>query len=172
MQRKNKRAVLDVNVWISIFRSDGFRVVRSFIARNTTLLRSQELANELEEVIRYKKFKWRKPPEYYLRFFYSFTVFVPTVLVFTDCRDPKDNYLFDLAIQSQADYLVSGDDDVLVTSIPPPTKVISYTQFKELFYSPKPQLNDTQKTSEKPQEKGFLAWLKQDLAKFTDRNKK
>ena len=82
---------------------------------------------------------------------------------FTKCSDPDDNYLFDLAIQAKADYLVSGDDGVLDTPIPPPTKVISYTQFKEMFEIQKPLLND-KKTTQKPQ--GFLDWLKKDLAKF------
>lgn len=30
------------------------------------------------------------------------------------CRDPKDNFLLDLAVSSNADYLVTGDNDLLV----------------------------------------------------------
>jgi len=52
---------------------------------------------------------------------------------FRKCKDPRDNYLFDLADLSQADYLVAGDKTVLKTQSYPPTKVISYTQFREMF---------------------------------------
>ena len=160
MNVKNKRVVLDVNVWFSIFRNDNLRLIRSFVARNTTLLRSQLLERELERVLKDKEFRWRKPIELYLRFFYNFTVPIPTVSIFKDCRDPDDNYLFDLAIQANADYLVSGDNDVLATPIPPPTKVISYTQLKAIFEVKKPLLND------KPKPQGFFDWLKKDLAKI------
>ena len=133
MKVKNKQVVLDVNVWFSIFRNDDLRIVRNFVARNIILLRSQALEQELKRVLADKKFKWRKPIEFYLRFFYNFTLFIPTVSVFKDCRDPDDNYLFDLAIQSQADYLVTGDQTVLKTPINPPTKIISFAEFREMF---------------------------------------
>lgn len=29
------------------------------------------------------------------------------------CRDPKDDYLLELAVVSEADYLLTGDDDLL-----------------------------------------------------------
>jgi len=61
MKIKNKRIVLDVNVWISIFLAGDFRFVRSFVARGAVILRSQKLENELEEVLGYEKFHWQKP---------------------------------------------------------------------------------------------------------------
>lgn len=51
---------------------------------------------------------------------------------FSGCRDPKDNYLFDLAIQSNADYLVSGDRDVRETETED-IEVVSLTKFKEIL---------------------------------------
>jgi len=40
----------------------------------------------------------------------------PVVLTetITQCRDPKDDYLLSLAISGRADWLVTGDDDLLV----------------------------------------------------------
>ena len=52
--------------------------------------------------------------------------------MFSSCRDPKDNYLFDLAIQSKADYLVSGDRDVRETKTED-VEVVSLTKFKEIL---------------------------------------
>ena len=38
--------------------------------------------------------------------------------IFSQCRDPKDNFLFDIAEQGNADYIVSGDNDVLAIDNP------------------------------------------------------
>ena len=41
------------------------------------------------------------------------------------CRDPKDNFLLNLAIDSKADYLVTGDSDLLVIRFINTTKIIT-----------------------------------------------
>lgn len=41
------------------------------------------------------------------------------------CRDEKDNFLSNLAIDSRADYLVTGDKDVLTLESIELTKIIS-----------------------------------------------
>lgn len=43
------------------------------------------------------------------------------------CRDPKDNFLLSLAEKSKADYLISGDKDLLDIGIYKKTRIISYT---------------------------------------------
>jgi uncharacterized protein len=30
------------------------------------------------------------------------------------CRDKKDNYLLEVALEGEADYLITGDEDILV----------------------------------------------------------
>ena len=45
------------------------------------------------------------------------------------CRDPKDDYLLYMAIAAQADYLVSGDNDLLTLDYIVDTKIITYTDF-------------------------------------------
>ena len=45
------------------------------------------------------------------------------------CRDPKDDYLLYTAIAAQADYLVSGDNDLLTLDYIVDTKIITYTEF-------------------------------------------
>ena len=47
----------------------------------------------------------------------------------TICRDPKDDYLLYTAIAAQADYLVSGDNDLLTLDYIVDTKIITYTDF-------------------------------------------
>jgi predicted nucleic acid-binding protein len=49
------------------------------------------------------------------------------------CRDPKDNFLLNLAIDSKADYLVTGDDDLLILDRVENTKIIKMKDFLEIF---------------------------------------
>ena len=43
---------------------------------------------------------------------------ITTTEIFSECRDPKDNFLFDIAEQGNACYIVSGDNDVLSVNNP------------------------------------------------------
>lgn len=38
---------------------------------------------------------------------------IEPIYTITDCRDPKDNIFLELALTCQAQYLVSGDKDLL-----------------------------------------------------------
>ena len=42
-----------------------------------------------------------------------------------DCRDTKDNFLLNLAIDSNADYLITGDADLLELKIIHHTKILT-----------------------------------------------
>lgn len=54
----------------------------------------------------------------------------------TICRDPKDNFLLDLAKHSKADYLITGDNDLLVVQNFENTKIISLNQFLKVLSKP------------------------------------
>ncbi|MGV2387456.1 MAG UNVERIFIED_CONTAM: putative toxin-antitoxin system toxin component, PIN family [Microcystis novacekii LVE1205-3] len=45
------------------------------------------------------------------------------------CRDAKDNYLLALAKDSQADFLITGDQDLLILQQFEITKIVTYQQF-------------------------------------------
>lgn len=46
-------------------------------------------------------------------------------------RDAKDNYLLALAMDAEADYLVTGDDDLLVLERIGKTKIVRMAEFVE-----------------------------------------
>ncbi|WP_255590442.1 MULTISPECIES: putative toxin-antitoxin system toxin component, PIN family [unclassified Algoriphagus] len=46
-----------------------------------------------------------------------------------ECRDPKDNFLLSLSIDSNADFLVTGDSDLLVLGKIEKTKIVSWAEF-------------------------------------------
>ncbi len=45
------------------------------------------------------------------------------------CRNAKDNYLLALAKDSQADFLITGDQDLLILQQFGITKIVTYQQF-------------------------------------------
>ena len=49
------------------------------------------------------------------------------------CRDPKDNYLLALAKDSNADYLITGDTDLLVLKEFEKTKIVKLNDFETVF---------------------------------------
>ena len=48
------------------------------------------------------------------------------------CRDKKDNYLLALAKDSQADYLITGDTDLLIIEKFEGTKIIKIADYRKL----------------------------------------
>ncbi len=51
----------------------------------------------------------------------------------TDCRDPKDNKFLEAAVAGDADYLVSGDDDLLSMNPYRSIPVLSPVEFLEVI---------------------------------------
>ena len=47
------------------------------------------------------------------------------------CRDKKDNFLLNLACDSKADYLVTGDKDLLEIKSLNKTKILTLSELKE-----------------------------------------
>lgn len=45
------------------------------------------------------------------------------------CRDQKDNFLLSLAIDGNADYLLTGDDDLLVLKEVNKTRIMKIADF-------------------------------------------
>jgi predicted nucleic acid-binding protein len=61
------------------------------------------------------------------------TFYIETVEVFKGCPDPKDNFLFDLALQTESELIVS-EEKVLLTWQQSPVPVHNILWFKEHFF--------------------------------------
>jgi len=128
------RTVFDTNIWISYFLNENFNELIKLRREHSVLfLRSTPSLSELKEVITRKKFKSKNfNVEKLIDFYNGITEFCETKPLFKDCPDSKDNFLFDLAIQGKANYLVSGDKKVLETRINSNTLTLTtLTAFKE-----------------------------------------
>jgi len=128
-----KKTVFDVNIWLHYFISGKAEKIIDMIENNGVFFyRSEELISELKDVINRPKFAkyFSNGTEDHISFVEQVAEFIITQPFFNQCSDPKDNYLFDLAYQSNSDFLVSGDKKVLATPVKQSLKVLSLFAFK------------------------------------------
>ncbi len=52
---------------------------------------------------------------------------------FFECRDPKDNKFIDCALSANADFIITGDNDLLVLKQIDDTKIVTVDEFLGLF---------------------------------------
>ena len=82
-----------------------------------TLLLSEALIEELRAVLsrpRFDRYATRSEREEFLR---DLIREAPTIAITQQiqaCRDPNDDKILELAVNGNADYIVTGDDDLLV----------------------------------------------------------
>jgi putative PIN family toxin of toxin-antitoxin system len=114
------RAVLDTNVLVSalVFKQGAIGALReAWQVQRFTPLVSQATATELIRVLAYPKFRLtRSEQDDLLADYLPYCEVVPMPtepLEVPDCRDPFDVPFLLLALVGQADYLVTGDRDLL-----------------------------------------------------------
>lgn len=119
MPKKNKiRVVLDTNLWISHLISKRLGKVDELFAReNLVVLFSAELRDEFIEVAQRPKFqKYFSSSDLValLDLFDAYGEMIQVQRIVNACRDDKDNFLLALAAGGRADFLLTGDNDLLV----------------------------------------------------------
>ena len=118
MPNKADRIVIDTNLWISFLISGTYNKMDKLIQTNKIkFIFSSELLNEFIEVVsrpRFKKYFTAGDVNRILTSIQNHSDFI-TVISKTDvCRDKKDNFLLALCDEGKADYLLTGDEDLLV----------------------------------------------------------
>jgi putative PIN family toxin of toxin-antitoxin system len=112
------RVVVDTNVFISaaLKESSWPGVVVRWLERQGVLLKTAVTAQEVFEVLERPRITENVVPLYAARLRHIFAIaeLVAINERITACRDPKDNKFLELAVNGNADVIVSGDDDLLV----------------------------------------------------------
>ena len=113
------RPVFDTNVLVSaaIFPASVPRQALAHSLHHGSLLMSDELAREIRDVItraRFDRHATREVREEFLRDLMLDVEFVTITEAVQACRDPRDDKILELAVNGRADYIVTGDDDLLV----------------------------------------------------------
>lgn len=130
---KNRRVILDTNLWISFLISKRQKELDVLLESGAvTLIFSQELLEEFLEVSersKFKRFFKKSDIKTLLSQIETFGELIKVESKISECRDPKDNFLLSLSIDSKADFLVTGDSDLLVLGKIEKTKIVSWTEF-------------------------------------------
>ncbi len=130
---KSKRVILDTNLWISFLISKNLSKLDPFIKKGTLiLLFSKESVMEFVDVVerpKFKRFFSQKDIEQILDLFDQFGELVNIKSDVNICRDEKDNFLLNLSIDGKADYLVTGDKDLLVLKVIKNTQILTMAEF-------------------------------------------
>lgn len=91
--------------------------------------------SEYQEVMK-RKFSKKITKKQVLRFISWIIPILVEVIIKTwvrVSRDKKDNFLLSMSIDSNADYLVTGDDDLLVLKQIGNTKIVNMTEFLKVL---------------------------------------
>ncbi len=134
MQLKQNRIIVDTNLWISYLITKGFKRLDKLIYNDKArLIFSQELIDEFIEVSKRDKFKKHfsnNDVKRLLELFDAYGDIIKVISNISACRDIKDNFLLSLSIDSKADYLITGDYDLLSLKNIGKTRIMSISEFE------------------------------------------
>lgn len=132
---KSIKVIIDTNVWISFLIGKSLKGIQNYLDNGVIkIVVCQEQLIELNEVFKRPKFQKYFSKVQVKEFFELLeecSVCIDLTTKVNDCRDLKDNYLLSLVIDSKADYLITGDSDLLVLNPYKSTKILNYSDFKK-----------------------------------------
>lgn len=131
------KVVIDTNWLISYLikqETSQLKLILQDIA--ITIFTSEEQVRELTKNIYLPKFRNYFPIEpavEFLRYFTNRCDIIQVVSTIEICRDPKDNFLLTVSKDANADYLITGDKDLLVLHKFEQTIICTLSQFIENY---------------------------------------
>jgi hypothetical protein len=133
MAYKYLKIIIDTNLWISFLITKSYKRIDDLIIdKKIRIVFSEELLSEFIEVIQrpeLAKYFTKNDLEELLELFDFYGDFIKVKSRIKQCRDPKDNFLLSLAVDGKADYLLTGDKDLLEIKEIGKTKILTITEF-------------------------------------------
>lgn len=117
---KSKRHfVIDTNVLVSALLFKGGKPWKavSEVFKNGSFLFSSETLEELIEVLsrgKFDRYVSIENRQEYINILIENAIFLKPKKKITACRDPKDNKFLELAVTGNAEFIITGDDDLIV----------------------------------------------------------
>lgn len=131
------KVIVDTNIQISFLIGKSLTGLQQYIyAQSVVIVTCEEQIHELTDVFRKPKISKYFTPEQIAEFFELLEESSENVVLKTKidlCRDLKDNYLLSLAIDSNADFLITGDNDLLVLNEIESTSIIKFIDFETMM---------------------------------------
>ena len=131
------RIILDNNVIISFLISDKSVPGRSvcYALDNDKIFISKPILSELHSKLLNKKFHKYFTTEdvnIFIKGYQNISKILMCRKKFNLCRDPKDNMFLDLAYKSEADFIITGDKDLLTLKEFKKTQIITPRRYLDL----------------------------------------
>lgn len=126
------RIIIDTNLWISFLISGNARLDELLFSKKVVLIFSEELLSEFISVAhrpKFNRFFLANDVEAILATIEEYAEFVTVETKINRCRDPKDDFLLALALDSNADFLLTGDSDLLEIGQIGQARIITMTEF-------------------------------------------
>lgn len=132
------RIIIDTNIWISFTIGKKLSTLKSLLnSKQVEIYVCEELIAEYKDVVarpKLKKYISEKDIFDTLELMSLYCLFVDIEKqAVSPIRDAKDLYLLSLADTIPADYIVSGDKDLLVLERHNETRILDYTSFLALL---------------------------------------
>ncbi|NLO03988.1 MAG: putative toxin-antitoxin system toxin component, PIN family [Bacteroidales bacterium] len=127
--------IFDTNLWISFLITKDYSFLDKYIENGKArLFFSEELIQEFLTIAKrpkLQKYFTDKDIEHLPHTFDNFGILIKVTSQIKICRDYKDNFLLNLAVDSKADYLATGDKDLLEIKNIEKTKIITIRELKD-----------------------------------------
>jgi putative PIN family toxin of toxin-antitoxin system len=137
MPEKKLRVIFDTNLWISFLINNYLSPLDDLLKRaEVEIALSDQLISEFLDVSKRQKFKPLFDPALTLTLLTQVTkysIFIEVTSNVNICRDAKDNFLLELSQDSSAEYLITGDKDLLELKRFRRTRIITFTEFLKIM---------------------------------------
>ena len=135
MIAKSIKVIFDTNVWISFLVGKRLSYIKNYISNGQiTIVTTEQLLKERKEVTRRERLKKYFPQQSVVELLQLLETIAEKVEIkpahFIN-TDPRDNFLLDLIDFSKADYLVTGDKDLLVHNPFKPANILMPANFEK-----------------------------------------
>lgn len=139
MANKSVKVIFDTNVWISFLIGKRLAKIKQHISNGQiTIITTDQLLVEIKMVTSREKLKKYFPKESVnelIELLETISINIQIKPKHFISRDPKDNFLLDLIDFSKADYLVTGDKDLLIHNPFKTAEILTPSEFEKKFDS-------------------------------------
>ncbi|MTJ06960.1 putative toxin-antitoxin system toxin component, PIN family [Anabaena sp. UHCC 0204] len=131
-ENKAVKIIIDTNLWISFLIGKELKDLKDLLVAETIIVViSEQILEEITLVTQCPKLQKYFPSNKVhelIQLLRTIGVFINITSEVFICRDAKDNYLLALAKDSDANFLVTGDQDLLVITKFENTEIVTYQE--------------------------------------------
>ncbi|TAF08724.1 MAG: putative toxin-antitoxin system toxin component, PIN family [Nostocales cyanobacterium] len=139
LEKITVKIIIDTNLWISFLIGKELKELKNLLLQETIqVVISEQILEEITLVTQRPKLQKYFPSQKVhelIQLLRTIGVFINITSEVFICRDTKDNYLLALAKDSDANFLVTGDQDLLVIAKFENTEIVTYQELLQKLYN-------------------------------------